>query len=235
MRSVGLLFAAMLLFVPIRAQAQAGGASHSPDEDFMEPGWFGASGDESERRLGRFAAESGGFHVTTESATAFFHVGKADTDAAFREVTGDYTVKATFREQFTATGDDPRSYGVAIASERVDSPATTYFYCAASGDGTFVVGGAGPGLTPFSVSGPRPIPHPAVHKAAAPGADVTQTIALSVRNGGIQCAINGSVVASYEKAAIVGPGRLASTDGVYGVYVGHEMDLFVTGLSVSKP
>ncbi len=58
---------------------------------------------------------------------------------------------------------------------------------------------------------------------------------LSVRDGNIQCAINGAVVASYEHSAVVGPGRLASTDGVYGVYVGRNMDVVVTDLTVSTP
>jgi len=74
------------------------------------------------RRIGRRiraavgAIRRGGraFHVTTEPTTGFFHDDKTDTDAAFREVTGDYTVKATFREQFTSSGEDLRPYGVTI-------------------------------------------------------------------------------------------------------------------------
>jgi hypothetical protein len=229
-----LLATLLIVFVPSPAVAQSG--DHVPRGavvDFMEPGWFGAAEEEG-APLG-FAAENGGFHVVTGPATGFFHVGNADTAAAFREVTGDYTVRAMFREQFMANGQDAQPYGVAIASERVDTPATTFLYCAAHGNGTFIVGGASPGLKPFRVTGPQPIPHPAVHKAAAADETVTQEIALSVRNGGILCSINGALVASYGKSTIVGPGKLASTGGVYGVYVGHNMDVFVTGLNISRP
>ena len=104
-----------------------------------------------------------------------------------------------------------------------------------TGNGTFTVAGAGPGLKPFRMNGAGPVPHPAVHKAVAEGADVTQEIMLSVREGNVRCAINGVEVASYERSAVVRPGRFESTDGFYGVYVGRNLDVEVTGLTVTTP
>jgi hypothetical protein len=74
----------------------------------------------------------------------------------------------------------------------------------------------------------------AVHKAAAVGQPVTQEIAISVKNGGVECSINGTVVASYDKAAVVAPGKLASTDGIYGLRFAHNTEVNVTGLSFTK-
>jgi hypothetical protein len=50
----------------------------------------------------------------------------------------------------------------------------------------------------------------------------------------VECAINGTVVASYNKSDVVGPGKLKSTDGVYGIRFAHNTDGVVTGLSVTK-
>ncbi len=75
----------------------------------------------------------------------------------------------------------------------------------------------------------------AVHKAAGVGQPVTQQIALSVKGGRVECAINGTVVAGYDKADLVTAGKLKSTDGVYGIRFAHNTDALVTGLAVTKP
>jgi hypothetical protein len=63
---------------------------------------------------------------------------------------------------------------------------------------------------------------------------VTQEIAMSVKGDKVECAINGSVVASFDKSAVVGAGKLKSTDGVYGIRFAHNTDGTVTGPSASK-
>ena len=77
--------------------------------------------------------------------------------------------------------------------------------------------------------------NPAVHKAAAPGEPVTQNIALSIKGDKVSCAINGTVVATYDKSAVVGPGKLKSTDGIYGIRFAHNTEAVVTDLKVTKP
>lgn len=74
-----------------------------------------------------------------------------------------------------------------------------------------------------------------MHKAAGKGSSVTQEIAVSVKGDRVECAINGTVVAGYDKAAVVTAGKLKSTDGVYGIRFAHNTDATVTGLSVTKP
>jgi hypothetical protein len=56
-----------------------------------------------------------------------------------------------------------------------------------------------------------------------------------VKGDKVECAINGTVVASYDKSAVVGPGKLKSTDGVYGIRFAHNTEGTVSGLTVTKP
>jgi hypothetical protein len=63
---------------------------------------------------------------------------------------------------------------------------------------------------------------------------VTQEVALSVKGGKVECSINGTVVASYDKAMLVTDGRLKSTDGAYGVRFAHNTDVLVSGLTMTK-
>jgi hypothetical protein len=64
---------------------------------------------------------------------------------------------------------------------------------------------------------------------------VSQDIAVSVKGNKVSCAINGTVVGTYDKSAVVGAGKLKSTDGVYGIRFSHNTEGVVNGLSVTKP
>jgi hypothetical protein len=63
---------------------------------------------------------------------------------------------------------------------------------------------------------------------------VTQEIAVSVRGDKVECAINGTVVASYDKPALVTAGKLKSTDGVYGIRFAHNTEATVSNLTVTR-
>jgi hypothetical protein len=108
----------------------------------------------------------------------------------------------------------------------------SYLYCAAYGNGTFIVRGFGP--APFQMNG-RSTASTAVNRAGGPGEPVTQEIAVSVKDNKVQCSINGTVVATYDKSALVVPGKLKSTDGVYGIRFAHNTEAVVTGLSMTTP
>ena len=90
------------------------------------------------------------------------------------------------------------------------------------------------GPAPFALGQRKPTPHDAVKKAAGKGQPVTQEIAMSVKADSVECAINGTTVATYPKSEVVGAGKLKSTDGVYGIRFAHNTDGTVTGLSVTK-
>lgn len=148
--------------------------------------------------------------------------------------TGNYTVKATFTEhKYMALNNHPHPYGIVIAGNDMGTDQQTYLYCAAYGNGNFIVRGFGP--EPFQVNGRRGETHAAVNKAAGPGQPVTQEIALSVKGDKVECAINGQVVGSYNKSDVVGAGKLKSTDGVYGIRFAHNTEATVTGLTLQTP
>ena len=131
-----------------------------------------------------------------------------------------------------ALNDHPHPYGIVIAGTDMGTDQQSFLYCAAYGNGSFIVRGFGP--APFQVNGRRGEPNEAVNKAAGPGEPVTQDIAVSVRGDKVECAINGTVVGSYNKADLVADGRLKSTDGVYGIRFAHNTEALVTGLTVTK-
>jgi len=164
------------------------------------------------------------FHVMTGPAVTYWNPAN--------KVSGDYTVKATFTEpKYMNLNDHPHPYGIVIAGNDMGTATQSYLYCAAYGNGNFIVRGFGP--EPFQMNGRRGEANAAVHKAAGPGEPVTQEIAMSVKGSRVECAINGTVVASYDKADVVAPGKLKSTDGVYGIRFAHNTEATVAGLSAT--
>lgn len=169
---------------------------------------------------------NGGIEVTTGPATTYWNPAN--------RAMGDYTVKATFLEaQFMGLNDHPHPYGIVIGGNDLGTATQSFLYCAAYGDGTFIVRGMGP--APFQLGGRRPQANEAVNKAAAKGSPVTQEIAVSVKGDTVSCAINGKTVASYPKGEVIAAGKLKSTDGTYGVRFAHNTSAVVTGLSITKP
>jgi hypothetical protein len=194
------------------------------------PGWTGVI-DAKETAAGltlnhaRMAMNGAAMHVTTGPAVTYWNPAN--------KVSGDYTVKATFTEpKYMSLNNHPHPYGIVIAGNDMGTAEGSYLYCAAYGNGNFIVRGFGP--APFQMNGGRGAAHAAVNKAAGPGQPVTQEIAVSVRGDKVECAINGTVVASYPRADLVTTGKLKSTDGVYGVRFAHNTEAMVTGLSVTK-
>jgi hypothetical protein len=119
-----------------------------------------------------------------------------------------------------------------MAGNDMGAEGASYLYCAAYGNGNFIVRGFGP--APFQMNGPRGGTHPAVNKAEAKGKPVTQEIAMSVKGDKVSCSINGQEVASYTKAEVTGAGKLKSTDGVVGFRMGHNTDAHIAGFALTK-
>jgi hypothetical protein len=193
------------------------------------PGWMGKI-DASEEKAGqtlnasKLSKEGDALKVTTGPAVTYWNPAN--------KVSGDYTVMATFREpKYMSLNSHPHPYGIMIGGNDLGTDQQSYLYCAAYGNGNFIVRGFGP--TAFQLNG-RGAPSPAVHKAAAAGEPVSQDIAVSVKGDKVDCSINGTVVASYDKSAVVGPGKLKSTDGVYGIRFAHNTEAYVTNLMVMK-
>lgn len=165
-------------------------------------------------------------HVTTGPATTYWNSKNV--------AKGDYTVSATFTEpKYMNLNDHPHPYGIVIGGNDLGTDTQSLMYCAAYGNGTFIVRGFGPAA--FQLGGRKPIANDAVHKAAGVGQPVSQTIAMSVKGETVTCTINGTVVATYTKADVVATGKLKSTDGVYGIRFAHNTDAIVSDLKMTKP
>jgi hypothetical protein len=214
----------------ISAQAQTDASRSIAGGGISVPGWVG-SVDPGEAKAGqtikdaKLSREGGALHVTTGPAATYWD--PANT------ASGDYTVSATFTEpKFMNLNSHPHPYGIVIAGNGLGTAQQSELYCAAYGNGKFIVRGFGP--APFQMNGMGEA-NAAVHKAAAPGQPVSQKIALSVKGGQVECAINGTVVASYPKSELVAAGKLKSTDGVYGIRFAHNTEGTVTDLKMTKP
>jgi len=224
--------AAVLLLIPslIRAQDAEAPSRSVAGGGITVPGWTGKI-DANELKAGKtisdakFGKEGSGFHVITGPAVTYWNPAN--------QATGNYTVKATFNEpKYMNLNSHPHPYGIVIAGSALGTDKDSYLYCAAYGNGNFIVRGFSP--EPFQLNGRRGETNAAVHKAAAVGEPVTQEIAVSVKGGRVECSINGTVVAGYDKAAVIAPGVLSATDGVYGLRFAHNTEVIVTGFSVTK-
>ena len=223
-------FAALMLVVPLSAANGQDAARAVAGGGISVAGWMGKI-DASEAGRGqvlensKLAQEGDALHVTTGPAVVYWN--PANT------ATGDYTVKATFNEpKYMSLNNHPHPYGIVIGGNDMGTDQQSYLYCAAYGNGNFIVRGFGP--EPFQVNGRRGETSEAVHVAAGPGEPVSQEIAVSVVGDMVECSINGTVVGSYPKADVVGEGRLASTDGIYGIRFGHNTEALVSDLTLTS-
>src|SRR5213595_666376 len=230
-RYATLLVVAVLLFIPSvfsqnpqdeTSRAVAGGG-------VTVSGWTGKV-DAREASQGmtlnsaKFAKEGDAIHIVTGPAITYWNPAN--------KAAGDYKVSAHFREpKFMNLNTHPHPYGIVIAGNDLGTDEPSYLYCAAYGDGKFIVRGMGP--APFQMNG-RGTPDPAVNKAAAVGQPVEQEIAMSVKGDKVNCSINNKEVWSGAKSDLVTTGKLKSTDGVYGLRSAHNTEVFVTGLKMKK-
>ena len=174
-----LVAAAAVTFVAGVAQAQAQQQESSRSVaagGISVPGWAGKV-DANEASRGqtlngaKLAKEGDKLHVTTGPAVTYWN---PDNKAS-----GNYTVKATFTEpKYMALNSHPHPYGIMIGGNDLGTDQASFLYCAADGNGQFIVRGFGPAA--FQLNGGHGEANAAVHKAAAPGEPVTQEIAVSV-------------------------------------------------------
>lgn len=218
-------FALTLAVGPLHAQDESRAVSGG---GVLVPGWTGRidTGEEEDGQTlddARLAMEDDVLQVTTGPAASYWNPENT--------ASGNYTVQATFTESnFMSLNDHPHPYGIFIAGNDMDTDEPSFLYCSAYGNGSFIVRGFGP--EPFQLNGRRAEENAAINQAAGPGEPVTQEIALSVTDDAIECAINGTVVGSYDKASVVAPDMLTSTDGVYGIRFGHNTEATVADLTL---
>ena len=220
----------LLAPAPIHAQAQSDSSRSIEGGGVSVSGWTGqvaANEDKNGKTLkdAKLSGDKNTMQVTTGPAVTYWNPAN--------KATGDYTVSATFSEpKYMNLNTHPHPYGIDIAGNGLGTPEQSYLYCAAYGNGNFIVRGFGP--EPFQMNGRRGEANEAVHKAAGQGQPVTQEIAMSVKGDRVECSINGTVVAGYDKSAVVTAGKLKSTDGMYGLRFAHNTEVTVTGFKLTK-
>lgn len=236
MCSHGLKFVAIALMassVAVAQQPQADATRKVEGGGIHLQGWAGVADSTGDSRGttindGKFVKMGDGFHITTGPAAAYYN--------AANKASGNFAVKAKFSEaKYMGINNHPHPYGVFIGGNDLGTANQTYLYCAAYGDGRFIVRGFAPGTQrgTFRLNGGGEA-NAAVNKAAGKDQPVSQEIVLQVVGDDVQCAINGTVVASYKKADVVGAGKLKSLDGIYGIRVGHNADIHVSEFGLTQ-
>src|SRR5277367_6695247 len=103
------------------------------------PQWTGKI-DAGEERNGRtlndakLSKDGDTMHVVTGPAVTYWNPGN--------KATGDYAVKATFNEpKYMSLNSHPHPYGIVVSGAALGTDKESYLYCAAYGNGTFIVRG----------------------------------------------------------------------------------------------
>lgn len=169
----------------------------------------------------KFAAE--GKDLRLSIGPAAFYYNPANT------ASGDYTVKATFKEH-KMTASHPHSYGIFIGGADLEGDTESLMYCIAYGNGTY-------SIKTFHGSNVQTLVNlektSALKQADATGAS-TNEIGWTVKGGKPSCVINGTVVHTFDKMDVVAGDKLKSLDGVYGLRVSHNVELTVSGFGMTK-
>jgi hypothetical protein len=169
----------------------------------------------------KFASEGSALRLSIGPAASYWN--PANT------ASGDYSVKATFKEHKMAASH-PHSYGIFIGGADLDSDTESLMYCIAYGNGTYSVktfrGATVSTLVDRAASD-------ALKKADANGESINE-IGWSVKGGKASCVINGTAVKTFDKAEVIGDTKLKSLDGVYGIRVSHNLELTVAGLNKTQ-
>lgn len=217
----------MALAVPTTALLAQDADRSVKDGGIKAAGWTGRV-DRRPLAAGKTIADS---KFVPEGAALRLSVGPA---ASYwnpaNTASGDYQVKASFKEHKMAASH-PHSYGIFIGGSGLDSDTERLMYCIVYGNGTYSVKAFSGAKVTTLVDRAA---HDALKKADANG-ESTNEIGWKVQGDKVSCVVNGVEVKAFAKADVVGADKLASTDGIYGIRVSHNLELTVSGLGKSKP
>lgn len=217
----------LVVMAPDRAPAQG----NDPDTrvqggGVLVRGWTGRVDPQAEKQGGKisdakFFAMGDALHVTAGPAATYWNPAHV--------ASGRYTVRATFTQ--TRAPVHPEAYGLFMGGTRLDGADQNYLYCVVFGTGMYSIkhrfGGEVHTLVDRKAS-------EALRKADASG-KATNEIAWKVDAQNVSCVINGVAVETFPRAVLVGPGKLESIDGTYGIRVNHNLDVHITGFAMTSP
>ncbi len=218
----GLLLGIVLICAASVSGAQGDPTTAVAGAGIQVKGWHGRT-DRAEQKISevKFVQMGTGFHLTGgPHAILWNNENKA---------TGEYTVKARLTKTPKSTSAHEESYGLFIGGSDLNGPKQNYLYCVVFGSGNVMVRHRDGGDT-HTLLGKTA--NSAASKMSARGA--TDEIAMWVRGGRVGCSVNDKEVFSAAAADMVGPGKLASTDGMFGIRASHNLDLHIEGPTVTK-
>lgn len=186
-------------------------------------GWQGRT-DRNEQKISdvKFVQMGTGFHLTGGPHAILWN--------SENRATGDYTVKARITKTPQSSSTHEESYGLFMGGTDLNGPKQNYLYCVVFGSGNVMVRHRDAGDT-HTLLGKTA--NAAVSKMGERGA--TDEIAMWVRGGRVGCSVNGTEVFSAAASDMIGPGKLVSTDGMFGIRASHNLDLHIEGPTVTKP
>lgn len=198
---------------PTRAVAGAG---------IQVKGWQGRT-DRAQDKIGdvKFVQMGTGYHLTGGPHAILWN--------SEHVATGEYTVKARMTKTSRSTSTHEESYGVFIGGSDLNGPKQNYLYCVVFGTGNVMVRHRDGGDT-HTLLGKTA--NAAVSKMGERGA--TDEVALWVKGGRVGCSVNGTEVFSAAATDMIGPGKLVSTDGAFGLRASHNLDIHIEGPTVTK-
>jgi hypothetical protein len=167
----------------------------------------------------RFIGTESSYRLSIGPAGNFWNPGHT--------ASGNYEVKATFKEHKMAASH-PHSYGIFIGGTGLDSDTEKLAYCIVYGTGVYSVKTFHGAKVTTLVDRAA---HEALHQADATTGESTNEIGWRVQGDQASCVVNGVAVKTFAKSELVGPDKLESTDGIYGIRVSHNLELTVSGLT----
>lgn len=169
----------------------------------------------------RFVEMGDGFHLTGGPHAILWNPAN--------RATGDYSVKARFTKTPASRSTHEESYGIFIGGSSLDGGEQNYLYCVVFGNGSAMVRHRA-GSETHTLLGKTA--DPVISRMGDRGA--TDEIDLWVRGGRVGCTINGKEMFSAARADMIGPGKLVSTDGLYGLRASHNLDIHIAGLGITR-
>ena len=164
----------------------------------------------------RFVVAERGFLATNPVAAVFWN--PANTTS------GTYSLKGTFT--LMRPSGHVNYYGLVFGGRALEGPDQNYLYFMVAQDGTWIVKRRNRGAT--EELSPK-TPNDAVRKPDASGKS-TNALEVRVASDTIDFLVNGTIVDTKPKT-----GRLATTDGIYGIRVNHLLEVQMDGFGASTP
>jgi hypothetical protein len=216
--AIGAMIAPAVLFAQDTDKKVAGGGDLAPGWQMrVDPRAGGATPP-------KFVVMGNGLHATSGSRAIYWRPGDVGS--------GNYKVEATFT--LTKRPAHAEAYGLILAGKDLTTDKQNYLYFTLGGNGTYLIkhrAGDADSLIHTIASW---TPSDAIAKPDASGKS-TDKLEVIVGPQKIQYLINGKEVHSMDRAKAVGPtAMLASTDGIAGIRVSHNLDVHIDGFKVAK-